>query len=558
MDILFFLGRFHVLLLHLPIGIILAVVVLEFIARRTSYPELQVAGPFLWAMAAVTAGGTVAMGYLHYFEGGFEGLTVTLHMISGTSLAAVATLAWFLRAHRNAVYARAQPVIGTALVLLVFATGHFGGNLTHGSTYLAEFAPEPFRSMAGLEPRRPAVTELAMADPYLDVVRPVLRRRCSSCHNNNKKRGELNLATFTAMLEGGESGPAIVPGDANSSELYRRITLAQDHEDFMPQEGKTPLTHNETQVVGWWIDVGAPRQTTLASLDISEVEPLLANVLALDGDGFGAAARVVYADETLVNHLTDAGFRVRQLSLSDPRLIVRLANSPGAVFGDPQHAALAAAGDQVVELKLRGSGVEDAQLDWIAQLSSLTHLYLENNSISDTGLSKLVALEKLEYLNLVGNQAVTDAGITALAELDNLREVFLWNTGVSTAGVDELHSQHPDLIADLGVAVAVDYGEPAKIHGSWDATYVAGPAGPKTAPMILEQEGNKATGTFDGFPVLVTIKGGEIVFLITVDSPVGELRVLYIGTVKGDSIDGLQQTAFGDAPWSAVRSGPQG
>ena len=281
MEWLFFLGRFHLLVLHLPIGIILVAIAVEIASGRRTLGRPETAGSFLWAAAAVTAIVTATLGYLHYLEGGFAGASARIHMIAGTSVAVLTTLAWLLRMWMTSLYARARYGIAFVLVILVFVTGHYGGNLTHGPTFLAEFAPGPIRALAGLEPRRPPVTELVAADPYLDVVRPMIRARCSSCHNTERQRGMLDFSTYRTTLDGGETGPVIVPGNAQASELYYRITLARDHEDFMPAEGKTPMTDIETEIIRWWIDAGAPMETTLASVDMADVRPLLENQLGL-------------------------------------------------------------------------------------------------------------------------------------------------------------------------------------------------------------------------------------------------------------------------------------
>ena len=51
MDFLYFLGRFHVVVLHVPLGILVALFVLEWLARKDKYSHLAKASPFLWGAA---------------------------------------------------------------------------------------------------------------------------------------------------------------------------------------------------------------------------------------------------------------------------------------------------------------------------------------------------------------------------------------------------------------------------------------------------------------------------------------------------------------------------
>jgi uncharacterized membrane protein len=77
----FFLGRFHVLLLHLPIGIVIAAVVLDWLARRPRYAPLASAAPLLWTLAAISAVLTAILGYLHFSEGSFPGPSAEAHRL---------------------------------------------------------------------------------------------------------------------------------------------------------------------------------------------------------------------------------------------------------------------------------------------------------------------------------------------------------------------------------------------------------------------------------------------------------------------------------------------
>jgi uncharacterized membrane protein len=270
MDFFFFLGRFHVLVLHLPIGIIVALFVLEFLSRKEKYRYLEAASPYLWGAAALSGLVTVVLGFMHFAEGSFTGPSAEQHRFFGTVVAAVTIVVALVRASN---FARSyKPLFFPAsfvLLLLVSITGHYGGNLTHGSTYLVEYAPQPLRSLAGLEPRR-TVTSVATADPFADVVGPLLVERCASCHNEDKQESSLVLTSYAGVMRGGESGRVVVAGNTDLSELLRRISLPHDDDELMPAEGKTPLTAEQVEIIRWWIAVGAPNGGTIGTLEVPD------------------------------------------------------------------------------------------------------------------------------------------------------------------------------------------------------------------------------------------------------------------------------------------------
>src|SRR5688572_8435754 len=191
MDFVYFLGRFHVLVLHLPIGIIVALFVLEYVSRKERYRYLEAASPYLWGATAISALVTVVLGFMHFAEGSFTGPSADQHRFFGTVVAAIAAIVALLRISSYApAYKPLFMPASVVLLVLVSITGHYGGNLTHGSTYLVEYAPQPLRSLAGLEPRR-TITSVSAADPFADVIGPMLVERCGSCHNEDKQESEL-------------------------------------------------------------------------------------------------------------------------------------------------------------------------------------------------------------------------------------------------------------------------------------------------------------------------------------------------------------------------------
>jgi hypothetical protein len=84
----------------------------------------------------------------------------------------------------------------------------------------------------------PAV-ERQRLDFFESKIRPILVKHCYECHaaGSKKLRGGLLVDSRQGLLEGGESGPAVVPGDLGESLLLSALK----HDDFeMPPKGKLP------------------------------------------------------------------------------------------------------------------------------------------------------------------------------------------------------------------------------------------------------------------------------------------------------------------------------
>lgn len=89
---------------------------------------------------------------------------------------------------------------------------------------------------------------------YDDHVKPVLVQRCSSCHNGQKREGDLDVTNYINLMQGGGSGTVIEPQDASGSYLYQLITHEETPE--MPPSG-TKIPAPEIQLIAKWIDLGA-------------------------------------------------------------------------------------------------------------------------------------------------------------------------------------------------------------------------------------------------------------------------------------------------------------
>ena len=85
---------------------------------------------------------------------------------------------------------------------------------------------------------------------FLTKVGPLLAKRCAGCHDAAEKKGGLDLTTKDALLRGGDSGPAIIPGKFDDSLLWQRIAAGE-----MPP--KHPLPDGERDLLKAWLAGGA-------------------------------------------------------------------------------------------------------------------------------------------------------------------------------------------------------------------------------------------------------------------------------------------------------------
>ena len=88
---------------------------------------------------------------------------------------------------------------------------------------------------------------------YDDHVKPILRQKCFSCHNPDKKSADLDVTNYTNLMQGGASGTVIEPGDSGSSYLYGLVSHAE--EPYMPPDSPK-LPDEMVETIRKWIDGG--------------------------------------------------------------------------------------------------------------------------------------------------------------------------------------------------------------------------------------------------------------------------------------------------------------
>lgn len=404
-----FLGRFHPLIVHIPIALLLLVPILEY--AGVIQEHLRQAAGFVLGLAVAGAIAAALFGWLLAWSGGFEGSLVIRHMWGGVSLAAACVVCWGLYGWNRKAYAAALVV---TIGLLIW-TSDQGGKLTHGSTFLTERMPQPLRRWFGVERK----VQIDPTSFYAVRVQPIFDQKCVLCHNDEKFKGKLRLDTYEHVMLGGKDGPVVSPREVGKSEMYRRVTLPPDSKNFMPAEGKPSLTPEETKIIEVWITAGAtiriPEEAT-RGLTQSTEEKKVAPPLTADYRPQWKA--ITQLEASLGIHIVP-----RSQNPTDG-LILRTVTAPERCT-DATLAQLAPVGNLIVDAELARTKVTDKGMQSIVGFSNLRFLDLSNTAVTSVGVKELMKLEKLESLNLTQTK-VTPKAAAELQSKPGLKRLYLF------------------------------------------------------------------------------------------------------------------------------------
>ncbi|QXP55734.1 hypothetical protein H0I25_16970 [Cellulophaga sp. HaHa_2_95] len=444
-DIVLFLGRFHPLVVHLPIGFLFFAFVLEVSSRWKKNPVLTSGIPLALFLGAVS--GTVAciLGYMLSLSGDYEESALDTHFWFGIVTTVIAFLAWLIRIEKIniASFNKLQPNISalTLLVVLLSVTGHYGGNLTHGSDYLVKYLP-----FGGVDKKElVAVTKVQDAEVFGHLVAPILQNKCASCHNSSKKKGGLSIADSVSILVGGKNGEILIPGDANNSEILKRVVLDPHDDNFMPPEGKTPLTEEEIAILTYWIEnAKAGFSTKVAAVETNEtITGIASTMLGLSGTSTSQGAEIEIPQVALVPDdaiiaLQAEGFRLRELAFESGLYEAVLAPNSN-VNGTPKSMSeklekLLSIKENILWLSLEDNQIADEHIALIAQFPNIQKLKLNDNPLSDAAVTPLIKLENLTSVNLLGTK-ITSKSIPAFSEMKRLKYAYVWKTNIQKEDV---------------------------------------------------------------------------------------------------------------------------
>ncbi len=498
-----FVGRFHPLMVHLPIGILLIAMLAEWVGRVTARHDALQLVPFALLVGGWSAIAAAIVGVVLSDWGSYDPVVLLWHRRLGLLVPVLATLAYWLRG--RASMSHAGVVIGVpsgapvrdpsapasaqsnalmrpsggarpnahvayfaacaSLLGAVTVGGHLGGTLSRGDGYLTRHLPEGVRLAVGL-PGEAAVARIPISNAdttpvFGSLIQPILTSRCGACHNPERKKGGLVLTSAEGVFAGGRQGKVVVAGRADDSEMLIRLALPPGHTDAMPPDRPIPMA--EVSLIRWWIEEGASVDVRLSAIERpASVRRTLA-AYGLDDlpTGIFALAADV-ADTSAVAAARKTGLVVQPLGASVSYLSVDATNVPSE-WNAASLESLRPLSAVVASVNLAHTSAGDSSLVLLGDMPHLTHLRLAQTKVSDAGLESLKKLSYLEYLNLVDTN-IGDVGLRALEGLSRLRTVYLWGTHATEGGVARLKRALPRATITLGAPPLLDpAAKPARV-----------------------------------------------------------------------------------------------
>lgn len=429
----------HPMLLHLPIGLLVISFILWLGSKNIEAGSFQNIFILVLQVTAFTAALTALMGFFLSREGGYDENILLKHKVLGIATAVLSyVLLVTYKANPNRKF-----IFGTIFTLslvAMIAGSHFGSHLTHGEGFVFQ----PLQK----EEETPEEKITDSSTFFTAAIRPILKSKCFSCHNEKKSKGELIMTSEEKILAGGKNGPIWKPGDALNSHIIQNINLPEEDKKHMPPRGKPQLGQHEIDLLFAWVQQGADMKKMLFEYaDDDTLKILASKIIHLPKEQAEKVYPFAAAPPSTVQKLNGPFCSVFPISQNSPALqadfFVR------EKFDRKKLEELSKIKDQLVVLNLSNMPVEDRDMKTINQFSNLEKLILNNSLITNNGLHEFNKLKKLRSLSLAGTKVDKNV-VPAFAMLDSLKEVFVWNTNISPAEIQDLQKQNGKVVFNIG------------------------------------------------------------------------------------------------------------
>ena len=444
MEAIFFLGRFHPLLVHLPIGFLILAVLIESYSSIFKIKINRRIVNFTWFTAFFSSVLTTILGLLVAETGHYIDENLFMHKIFGLSLTAISFISWFLRLSifSNLFSSSLKTLSNTIIIVLLTLTGHYGGNLTHGETYLVDYAPENIKELV-VKKNKYVELEIDSVKVYDDLIQPIFNQKCVSCHNKEISRGNLNMDSYSNLLKGGSSGIPINKSDPRKSLLIRRITMPTSELKYMPPDGE-PVSFDEIKTLIWWINNLDKSNENLVSLkvedDIKESLEMLYSLNFTEKQWFEKIS-IDKIDESLVQNIDNSVFQIKYISDDRKFLSVKYLQKNVSVSDIEKLQKIS---KYIAYFTAKSSNISNELIKGISNFENLVKLEIQDNNIDDGSIKILQSLKNLEILN-IHNTKITSKSIEILKTFKNLKRAYVWGTSISRSEIDQFNRKEEKL-----------------------------------------------------------------------------------------------------------------
>ncbi|WP_338356046.1 chitobiase/beta-hexosaminidase C-terminal domain-containing protein [Yeosuana marina] len=426
------IGRFHPVILHLPIGALLLTFFLDIVGRiKKNYPKNMIR--YALGFSAFFSIIACVLGYFLSLEGGYSEKTLDLHFWTGILSATLITVLFLLSSKEGKLIKRLFFLLFLATIICISVAGHFGSILTHGDNFLTEYIKTPNKAKT--------ITQIDSLHIYNNVVLKIFDDKCIQCHNSTKNKGDLSLISKEAISLGGKSGEIIKSGNADESLLYEHIKLPISDKKHMPPEGKPQLTKDEVWIIKYWIDHSKTSDDKVVNIAKNDtLNNLLKNYLVVNEQ------QIEEASVEDILEVEEAGFSVRKLVPNKPELWVKF--KKGTITKNSVET-LTNLKEQITELDLSNSSLSDDMTNDLKKLKNLKKLELNNTYITDKSLKNIDDLNHLSVLNIVNTQ-ITDKGLENLFTYIKPKHIYAWKTNVNYDIAENIENKY-DVDINVGI-----------------------------------------------------------------------------------------------------------
>ena len=496
-EIIKYLGNFHPVVLHLPIGAFLFTFLL-FISQKYLKSNFDPAVRMGLLFSFITSIITSIFGYILHLNGDYDSVLVDRHM--WLAIATTILIGFVLYLHKKQKpYNHVLSSFVFATVLLTI-TGHNGGSLTHGKDYLK--LPDFEKEIS--------IVSYDSIHVFNQVISPILDSKCVKCHNTGKSKGNLMLSSIDKILLGGEKGQIIKSNSSVDSRLYTYLNLPIDDEMHMPPDGNSQLNDNEKELIKLWIDEGADFYNFRKMNDDNFSKEILSFLPK-------EIASVDPPNRNDLVKLIENEFRIERISTENNFIDVKY---QGKSFKQSYLRLLSKVSDNIKRLDLSFVDLSSIDLSRVDDFDNLTYLNLNNTKLTTKKLQKL------------------DLNIQTLILSNNNFDVSVFDKFISNPTNERVFAYNT--ISDLDLTKEISANSNDKIYFGVSLDDFASNV-PLKIPIITPTQ-TLFSSTID-VEVVSDITNPDYRYTINGDEP-DSLSNLYVGPIKIDRSSNLKFKAF--------------